>query len=548
MEVFNFSELRLIISNSTKKNNNLPYQFIGENTNIFCVRINLIKTLKTYIKKYCSIDPNKYNILYLSILYLDIILSKNRICLSYDKNLKFLCLCCFLLSLKFMGNYDLSKKIIKNFCYNYREQYKIFEIQCLLLLEHNLIYTTVYDYINMILMKEQKNLLNVCSSLLYQLCEDNLYVIYSPFYISIAIIQLAKKTINDISYNHYYKYFQDQRVKYLYQMFNDVIYPRISREPPQIKNIMKNAKNHNYSEINGNINNKNYIRKNIVNNNNNNNNYNHIKSTHSSNINIIKNNNIQNNIVIINEFLGKKSTIMKNNTDIGINNNNKSNYNHNNSSIKGRKTCIITKNKTPIKIMNRSTNTKTVSHKVENRKNNEISEFNFDEEYMKNIYNKKESNISKNSTLSKSYFNNSKVVIDHYGQNTHEAGRTKQHLKIKPYGKVCYYPLSSNKLPSFCSDRNYDKSSCIIKRNILNDKYNINDNDEHKNDLSNNIFLDQIKSSERKKTIIYLNKSSLNFQLVSGVSKDQLVKLSRNISKIIMQPSEKLSSCQKVNN
>ena len=55
-----------------------------------------------------------------------------------------------MLSLKFLGDYDLSKKIIRNFCQNYKEEYRIFEIQCLQLLDYNLIYATSYDYLNMI--------------------------------------------------------------------------------------------------------------------------------------------------------------------------------------------------------------------------------------------------------------------------------------------------------------------------------------------------------------------------------------------------------------
>ena len=70
---------------------------------------------------------------------MDIFLSKNKISLSHDKNLKYLCLCCFLLSLKFIGSYNSSKKIIANFCKNYKNEYKIFEIQCLILLDYNLI-------------------------------------------------------------------------------------------------------------------------------------------------------------------------------------------------------------------------------------------------------------------------------------------------------------------------------------------------------------------------------------------------------------------------
>ena len=122
--------------------------------------------LKTYVKKYYQ-SPDKYYVLYLSITYLDIILSKNKISLSYDKNLKYLCLCCFLLSLKFIGNYNISKRIISNFCRNYKKEYKIFEIQCLMLLEHNLTHTTVYDYLNMINIKENKQFLALCNYYLY---------------------------------------------------------------------------------------------------------------------------------------------------------------------------------------------------------------------------------------------------------------------------------------------------------------------------------------------------------------------------------------------
>ena len=151
---FSFSEIRLVIAKSTTFNNmTLPYlKSGGIKPKFFPYRVSLIKTIKTYIKKYCQ-NSDKYNVLYLSILYLDIILSKNKISLSHDKNLKYLCLCCFLLSLKFVGNYDSSKKIISNFCRNYKQEYKIFELQCLMLLEHNLVYTTTYNYLNMFLIK-----------------------------------------------------------------------------------------------------------------------------------------------------------------------------------------------------------------------------------------------------------------------------------------------------------------------------------------------------------------------------------------------------------
>ena len=277
MNEFTFNERRLIISNSSKINNStIPYlnSYLKKNQKIFIHRINLIKTIKTYIKKYYDFAPNKNNILYLSILYLDIIISKDQISLSYDKNLKYLCLCCFILSLKFLGDYDLTKNIIRNFCENYKNEYSIFETQCVQLLDYNLIYTTAYDYLNIILNENQKNLLVVCISILNKICENDLYLFYSPFYIAIVTIQLGKNYLNDKSYNYYDKYFNDQRVIFLYKNFNQ---NNINITYPFVTNLEEKK-----------IYNKKYYEKNKYNN--------------MSNINIFTNNNIQNNIIIINKY------------------------------------------------------------------------------------------------------------------------------------------------------------------------------------------------------------------------------------------------------
>ena len=281
MSMFSFQEIRLIVANSASENYLIyPKEKSLENNKKFeSIRVSLIKTLKTYVKKYYQ-SPDKYNVLYLSIAYLDIILSKNRISLFHDKNLKYLCLCCFLLSLKFIGNYNSTKKIISNFCKNYKQEYKIFEIQCLMLLEHNLSYTTVYDYLNMITIKEDKKVLGLCNYYLYQLCEDKIYTFYPPFYISIAIFQLVKNNTNNISRNHYDKYFKDERVKILIKKFNDIINPSI------INDLL-----------------------NIVNNNDDNNNESLKHTMSNQSLNFFTNNNIQNNIFIIN-------TYSKNNEDI----------------------------------------------------------------------------------------------------------------------------------------------------------------------------------------------------------------------------------------
>ena len=295
MKEFSFKERRLMISYSSKKDNVIIPK------KIFLHRVNLIKTIKTYIKKYYNYAANKNNILYLSILYLDIILSKNKINLSCDKNLKFLCLCCFMLSLKFIGDYDLSKKIIRNFCQNYKEEYRIFEIQCLQLLDYNLIYATAYDYLTMILNQDQKKLLITCNSFLYKICESDLYLYYSPFYIAISVIQLGKNFLNDKSYNYHDKYFRDQRVVYLFKAFNKRF------------NTINISKKLNAEDNNDIIKDKIYFeKKNYVNY------YKNKNNNNISNINIFTNNTIQNNIVIINEINNKENYNINRNDDIDI--------------------------------------------------------------------------------------------------------------------------------------------------------------------------------------------------------------------------------------
>ena len=302
---FSFKERRLMISYSSKKNNALIPK------KIFIHRVNLIKALKTYIKKYYYFASNKNNILYLSILYLDIILSKDKINLAYEKNLKYLCLCCFILSLKFLGDYDLSKKIIRNFCQNYKNEYNIFEIQCIQLLDYNLLYTTTYDYLNIILNQDQQQLTMICNSFLYKICEDDSYLHYSPFYISMAIIHLGKNYLNDKSYNHYDKYFHDQRVIYLYKVFNQ----RLNIKNPSIKLTLDS------DDLNDKIlfQKQNYINyyKNQTNNN-------------ISNINIFTNNTIQNNIVIINEINKENIDINANDIDYRKKTNLKTTYSNGN--------------------------------------------------------------------------------------------------------------------------------------------------------------------------------------------------------------------------
>ena len=100
-------------------------------------------------------------------------------------------------------------------------------------------------------------MLVVCISILNKICEKDLYLFYSPFYIAIVTIQLGKNYLNDKSYNYYDKYFNDQRVIFLYKNFNqnniNITYPFVTNlEEKKIYNKKYYEKNkyNNMSNIN----------------------------------------------------------------------------------------------------------------------------------------------------------------------------------------------------------------------------------------------------------------------------------------------------------
>jgi len=472
MKAIPFSQIRLMVENSASENylteNN--EKIIENSQKYYSIRISLIRTLKTYIKKYYQFS-DKYNILYLSILYMDLILSKNKISLSHDKNLKYLCLCCFILSLKFVGNFNNSKKIISNFCKNYKKEYKIFEIQCLILLNYNLSYTTVYDYLNMIAIKEDKKFLCLCNYYLYQICEEKIYICYHPFYISIAIFQLAKNNINNIKKNPYYQYFNDERVKFLTKKFKDIINPSLIND---LLNIVHNG------------------RDNIHNNNS-------PKIFQNQNINFITNNNIQNNIFIINN----------NNSNLYLENNKNTDFN------------------TPRKLVKIKTNKNNDKNNSEKNKLNFLSKSG----YFISDYSKEQTKLTDYNlnyyilnriTLKQNKGNSNYEIISHKSNNDEiktDTSYTKNPLDI-PLNNKCY--------------KNNIKQ---IQKNIFND-YRKN---KHNNSIfflnKNKTFIydEKIDVEEDKKKYKLSNINSLNFQLVSGVSKEKLLKLSKNLSKTIIK-------------
>ena len=472
MKAIPFSQIRLMVENSASENylteNN--EKIIENSQKYYSIRISLIRTLKTYIKKYYQFS-DKYNILYLSILYMDLILSKNKISLSHDKNLKYLCLCCFILSLKFVGNFNNSKKIISNFCKNYKKEYKIFEIQCLILLNYNLSYTTVYDYLNMIAINEDKKFLCLCNYYLYQICEEKIYICYHPFYISIAIFQFAKNNINNIKKNPYEQYFKDDRVQFLTKKFKDIINPSLIND---LLNIVYNERD-------------------IIHNNNS------PKIFQNQNINFITNNNIQNNIFIINN----------NNSNLYLENNKNTDFN------------------TPRKLVKIKTNKNNDKNNSEKNKLNFLSKSGcFISDYSKNQTKLTDYNLNhyilNRITLKQNKGNSNYEIISHKSNNDEiktDTSYTKNPLDI-PLNNKCY--------------KNNIKQ---IQKNIFND-YRKN---KHNNSIfflnKNKTFIydEKIDVEEDKKKYKLSNINSLNFQLVSGVSKEKLLKLSKNLSKTIIK-------------
>ena len=207
-----FSQLEIdeIISKSRIKKNSFYfpiYQNKAKNTYIN-YRKEIIQSIKTISNTYLKSSPNHLDIFYLSILYLDIILSKNKIVIMIEKYRKLLSICCFLLSFKFIGEFDYCEKIIKNSIKNDFPNYSIFETKCLFLLDYNLVYTTVYDYLNMILINEDSKILYTCKSILYLYIENNSFYDYSPFLTAIAIIKFSRninKIYNESSYEIFFK-------------------------------------------------------------------------------------------------------------------------------------------------------------------------------------------------------------------------------------------------------------------------------------------------------------------------------------------------------
>ena len=229
-------EMKIILmkSNITKNPHSISFPQISGKNSFIIYRKEMIQNLKSLYSKYLNKNFNKLEILYLSILYLDIILSKNKILLIIENKRKLLCLCCFILSLKFIGDSNYSEKIIKNYINKDFPPYSIFETKCLYLLDYNLVYTTSYDYLNIILLNSDPKILYTCNTLLYSYIENNNFINNSPFYNAIAILKYSKSIYGNYENNIYNDYYNDLNVKNIELILQN-----------EFKDIHKQKSNHN---------------------------------------------------------------------------------------------------------------------------------------------------------------------------------------------------------------------------------------------------------------------------------------------------------------
>ena len=190
-------------------------------------RLPLIRTLKSLTTKYILHMDNYLDILYLSIYYLDIILSKCQTSLtSNEQSRSLVTLCCFNLALKFIGNFDKNiNHIIHSNTKPFIKQYALFENQCLLFLNYDLVYVTIYDYINLILTSNKHishSMLLKSKEILYSFINNDIIITTSPFVIAIAIIKYVKDTLKVRYIDYFERYFKHAKVKEIYQLiYND---------------------------------------------------------------------------------------------------------------------------------------------------------------------------------------------------------------------------------------------------------------------------------------------------------------------------------------
>ena len=212
MNDFYRSEVRLIVSNSL--DNDEENIITLPNKQIY---LSFRKEMIQYLKKVCesliSQIDDQLEIFYLSAQYLDIISLKNRITIKISSNRKMMVLASFIISLKFVGNFDIYERIIKRTIRQEFINYSNFEARCMYLLDYNLIYTTVFNYLNMILYDSNPKILYTCKSILYSFIENESFINYNPFSIAISIYKYSRQITGLYRNNFYNKYFNENNIE-----------------------------------------------------------------------------------------------------------------------------------------------------------------------------------------------------------------------------------------------------------------------------------------------------------------------------------------------
>ena len=213
MDCFNSKEIDLLLNQAIQyKLSSFSLEKIKKIN--FSHRHSLINQLKKLTNSLIAHMPNHLDLFYLSVLYLDIILSRDKLNIDTERSRMILAVTCFNLALKFDGIFDMQlNHIIRGNISNYKKSYVICENKCLLLLNYNLFYTTIYDFINLILYrKEHSKILYLAKSILYSFIGNECVMLYPPFLISVAIIKFSKECLNIKQICIFDKYFNHDKV------------------------------------------------------------------------------------------------------------------------------------------------------------------------------------------------------------------------------------------------------------------------------------------------------------------------------------------------
>ena len=147
---------------------------------------------------------NGFQIFYLSIHYLDILLTKNCFNLSNSTNQTYLSIASLILSLKFIGVLDSTlTAFIHSIIHEHSiANYPLFEAQVLKHLNYQLSYVTPYDYICYFLANPlHKDVKCLSLSVLKWFVNCNDYTSYAPVVVALAAVKYAQKVgkVNNVS-------------------------------------------------------------------------------------------------------------------------------------------------------------------------------------------------------------------------------------------------------------------------------------------------------------------------------------------------------------